>query len=119
MLIVFLLFVILLLCLLIVILFRKSLALERSLEELSFEKSSQAVRYGKTTEQFVPFIEELPFSPENFRFIGSPIDGVSFEPDRIVFCEFKAGRGSLNSLQQHIKRLVEGKKVEWLEFRLR
>ena len=89
------------------------------LNETAFQKSSQSVKYGKITEQFVPFIEGLPFSSENFRFLGSPVDGVAFEPDAIVFCEFKAAGGKLSQLQQRIKQLVEEKKVEWLEFRLK
>ena len=98
--------------------FRRAVYLEAQLEDLSFKKKSQSVKYGKITEQFVPFLDDLPFSSENFRFLGSPIDGVAFEADSIVFCEFKAAGSNLSPLQKRIKELVESKKIEWLEFRL-
>lgn len=111
--------VVILLLLLVLFLYWKASRLESELEELSFSKKSQSVKYGKITEQFVPFLNDLPFSSENFRFLGSPIDGVAFEDDSIIFCEFKASESKLSSLQQRIKKLVEDKKVRWLEFRLR
>jgi len=99
--------------------FRKASMLEAELAELLFRKNSQSVKYGKITEQFVPFLDQLPFSAENFRFLGSPIDGIAFEPDEIILCEFKASDSALNKKQGEIKRLVQEKAVRWLEFRLR
>ncbi len=119
MLVTILLVVIFLLAIILFLFYRKASGLEQQLEELSFQKASQSVKYGKITEQFVPFLDDLPFSSENFRFLGSPIDGVAFEPDSIVFCEFKAADSKLSPLQQRIKGLVEAKKIEWVEFRLR
>lgn len=111
--------IIVFLVVLLYVFFRKSRMLEMELQETLFKKNSQSVKYGKITEQFVPFIDELPFSSDNFRFIGSPIDGIAFEPDSVIFCEFKASDSKLSPLQQKIKELVEGKKVQWFEFRLR
>ncbi len=108
-----------LLAILAFIFFRKATALELRVEELEFSKKSQSVKYGKMTEQFVPFIEDIPFNAENFRFLGSPIDGVAFNEDSIIFCEFKAANSTLSPLQQKIKGLVNQKKIEWLEFRIR
>jgi len=70
------------------------------------------------TEQFIPFTKGFPFTSENFRFLGSPIDGVAFEDDRIVFAEFKAASSTLSQKQRRIKELVEQKKVEWFEQRI-
>jgi len=103
----------------VVFLIRKLLSLKRGFEQLLFEKNSQSVRYGKLTEQFVPFIESFPYEPASFRFIGNPIDGVVFGENEIVFCEFKAGNSSLNENQRRIRQLVESKKIKWLEFKLR
>lgn len=97
---------------------RKLLSLREYIERLKFEKGSQSVRYGKMTEQFIPFAEKFPFSPEKFRFLGNPIDGIAFCDDQIVFCEFKTGQSSLNERQRRIKRLVREKAVDWLEFRV-
>lgn len=93
-------------------------SLERAFEDLKFSKASQSVKYGKMTEQFLPFTKDFPFNAENFRFLGSPIDGVAFEENKIVFVEFKAGSSKLSSKQERIKELVKRKKVEWFEQRI-
>ena len=93
--------------------------LESQLNQLLFAKNSQSVKYGKLTEQFLPFSKEFPFNSENFRFIGSPIDGIVFENDRIIFCEFKSNESRLSQKQKSIKSLVEEKKIEWAEFFLK
>ena len=77
------------------------------------------MKYGKLTEQFVPFIEGLPFDSGQFRFIGNPIDGIAFCDDEIIFCEFKAGSSELSQKQKNIKRLVEGRKVRWIEHKIK
>jgi predicted Holliday junction resolvase-like endonuclease len=99
-------------------LIRKVFSLREQVEDLRFKKSSQAVKYGKLTEQFIPFVEGFPYNPSNFRFIGNPIDGIVFDDEEIVFCEFKAGESSLNQNQKRVKQLVKNKRVEWLEFRI-
>jgi len=83
------------------------------------QKQSLSTIYGKLTEQFAPFMRSYPFSPENFRFIGSPIDGVQFEDDRIIFVDIKTNRSKLSPIQQRIKKLVKNKKIEWFEFYVR
>ncbi|MEK6941681.1 MAG: Holliday junction resolvase-like protein [archaeon] len=109
----------LLLVLTVFFLFRQNRDLNERLKSLSFQKASQSVKYGKLTEQFIPFTEEFPFSPSSFRFIGTPIDGVAFADGKIFFCEFKAASSNLSFEQRRIKKLVEEKKVEWFDFRLR
>ncbi|HIH09311.1 MAG TPA: endonuclease [Candidatus Diapherotrites archaeon] len=94
-------------------------ALERSLSDLSFSKSSQSVKYGKLAEQFMPFTKEFPFSAGNFRFLGNPVDGVVFEDNKIVFAEFKAANSQLSEKQKRIKELVQQKKVEWFELHMK
>jgi len=97
----------------------KFFGLKKELAKLQFEKSSQSVRYGKMTEQFIPFAESFPYNPEKFRFLGNPIDGLVFGEKEIVFLEFKTGSSSLNQKQRAIKQLVLDKKVKWEEFRVR
>lgn len=91
--------------------------LEARVRELVSARQSQAATYGRITEQFAPFMARYPFEPRNFRFLGSPVDGVQFEADRVVFVEFKAAGGKTTPDQERIKRLVEERRVEWLEFR--
>lgn len=92
-------------------------ALER-IKEITSEKQSILVKHGKVFEQFIPFIESYPYNKERFRFIGSPIDGIQFEDDKIIFVEFKTRNAKLTEEQRKIKKLVENKKVEFLEFRI-
>ena len=108
-----------LLLLLVLFLLSRLASLESRLQELAFSKQSQSVKYGKLTEQFIPFTKESPFSPENFRFLGNPIDGIVFEEDKIVFAEFKAASSQLSEKQKRIKELVEKKRVEWFEQKIK
>jgi predicted Holliday junction resolvase-like endonuclease len=93
--------------------------LRNRIDEILHQKQSLSTTYGKITEQFAPFMKSYPFSPENFRFIGSPIDGIQFEDDRILFVEFKTNRSKLSKEQKRIKDLVKSKRVEWFEFHIR
>ena len=89
--------------------------LAKKLSAVSFQKSSLSSRYGKLSEQFMPFLKDYPYNPQQFRFLGSPIDGVQFEDDKIVFVEFKAADSHLSERQKKIKVLVDSKKVEFRE----
>lgn len=89
-----------------------------SLNDVSFRKSSLSSRYGKMTEQFMPFLKNYPYLPENFRFLGSPIDGIQFEDDKIIFVEFKTADANLSERQKKIAELVWQKRVEFKEIRL-
>ena len=100
-------------------LFSKLSGISQQLDELAFSKASQSVKYGKLTEQFIPFTKDFPFDSNNFRFIGMPIDGIAFNENEIVFCEFKTGSSELSQKQKNIKRLVEEKKVKWFEYKVR
>ena len=84
--------------------------------ELTRQKSLSAT-YGRITEQWFPLMDAYPYDARNFRFLGTPIDGVQFEEDRIVFVEFKANRSRLSPEQRRIKELVEEGYVYWEEFR--
>lgn len=116
---IFLLIIIAILLIFTIFLFKKASSLEEDLSHLNFKKNSQSIKYGKISEQFLPFSESFPYEKENFRFIGSPIDGLSFNDDEIVFCEFKTADSKLSKKQKHIKELVKNKKILWKEFNLR
>ncbi len=93
---------------------------KEQLTALDSQKRSLSIVYGKTTEQFAPFMERYPFDSQDFRFIGTPVDGIQFEDDRVVFVEIKAGRSAgLSPKQARIKRLIQDRKVEWFEFSIR
>ena len=92
--------------------------LRRKVRELDAGKRSQSTRYGQTMEQFAPFLEDWPWDPKGFRFIGSPVDGIQFTPDGVVFVEVKSAGSRLSPLQQEIKRLVQDGRVTWHEVRI-
>jgi predicted Holliday junction resolvase-like endonuclease len=99
-------------------LWAKSVArLRRKLRDLDGLKRSQSTRYGQTMEQFAPFLADWPWDPKGFRFIGSPVDGIQFTPEGVVFVEVKSADSRLSPLQAEIKRLVRQGRVEWSEVR--
>lgn len=86
--------------------------------DVSFAKQSLASKYGKMTEQFMPFLKDYPYDPGNFRFLGTPIDGVQFCEDKIVFIEFKASNSQLTPRQRQIAELILNKRVGFEEHRI-
>ena len=90
-----------------------AMQLYRRLKEERFRKRSLSSKYGKLTEQFLPLVDRFPWDPSNFRFLGTPIDGVQFEDDRVILVEFKAGNSQLSKLQRHIRDLVNDGKVDF------
>ena len=104
----------------IAVIYRKvAVPLKEERKALEEKKRSMASLYGKITEQFAPFMKAYPYDARRFRFIGSPIDGIQFEDDKIIFVEFKAANSKLSQEQRKIKKLVEDKKVEWLSFEVK
>ena len=94
---------------------------KKTLGGLSREGSlrrSESTRYGQITEQFMPFISEYPYDSKQFRFLGSPIDGVQFEEDKIVMIEFKSAGSQLSTSQRRIRNLVREGKVDFQEIRV-
>jgi predicted Holliday junction resolvase-like endonuclease len=94
------------------------LQLELQHQDLAFKKQSQSTKYGKMTEQFLPFLEKYPYDEQAFRFIGSPIDGIQFTDDAIILIEFKSAASRLTPAQRKIKKIIEDKKVYFEEYRL-
>ena len=90
-------------------------------QQASAQRSSNqslSTKYGQMTEQFMPFIDSYPWNPENFHFLGSPIDGIQFEQDEVIFVEFKTGSSKLTGRQRQIRNLIERGQVTFQEFRI-
>ena len=85
---------------------------------LTSQRQSQAARYGQTMEQFAPFLEDWPWDPKGFRFLGDPIDGIQFNDDGIVIVEVKSARSRLSPRQAIVRRQVEEGRVQWREVRI-
>lgn len=101
--------------LLLLLLWRRT---SRRLRALHSSSRSQSTRYRRISEQFMPFLRDYPWDPGRFRFIGSPVDGVQFEDEQVVFVEFKVGTSSLTRGQRHIRNLIRAGRVDFKEFRL-
>jgi predicted Holliday junction resolvase-like endonuclease len=101
----------------IAVLAKRVRALSEQLSDADFQQRSLSTSYGRITEQWFPLMEQYPYDPQGFRFLGSPIDGVQFEEDRIVFVEFKANRSQLAKNQRRFRELVESGEVYFEEFR--
>ena len=66
----------------------------------------------------MPWASKYPYDPSKFRFIGSPIDGIQFEEDKVVLLEFKTSSSRMTGSQRKIKTLVAEVKVTFEEIRL-
>lgn len=110
--------IILVLALTVVILSVILLKTRKNIRELKFSKRSISSKYGKMSEQFMPFLSDYPYDPQNFRFLGSPIDGVQFEDDKIVFIEFKTSESQLSVKQKNIRDIIDEGRVIFEEHRL-
>ena len=97
---------------------RLGIVVEMLQEERTRQKSLSA-SYGRITEQWFPLMDGYPYDSANFRFLGTPVDGVQFEEDKIVFIEFKSNRSELSSAQKRLKKLVKEGKVTWEEYAFR
>jgi predicted Holliday junction resolvase-like endonuclease len=89
-----------------------------SISELDKQKRSQSIRYGKLAEQFMPFLESYPYDPHDFRFLGTPIDGVQFTEDSIILVEFKTADSQLSKRQRTIKGIIEEGAVRFEIYRM-
>ena len=67
---------------------------------------SERVKKGQMVEQFLPLVESYPWDPQNFRFLGSPVDAVAFEQDKVTIVEFNTGLLRLGPNQKHIRKLM-------------
>lgn len=90
---------------------------EKYSRELSIRKSSE-IRLGKIGENLAPFVQDWPWEPGNFRFLGNPVDGVQFNSDGIIFVEIKTGKARLSPPQRAFKKLVQEGKVSFATFKI-
>jgi predicted Holliday junction resolvase-like endonuclease len=95
-----------------------NIRLEGNYNKVLSQKKSSEIRLGKIGENMAPFFDGWPFDPNNFRFLGNPIDGVSFGADSIHFIEIKTGKARLTNSQKIVKQLVKEGKVYFATFRI-
>ena len=100
-------------------------ALKNSLKEMQgnydkmlSQKKSSEVRVGKIGENLAPFLRDWPYDPNNFRFLGNPVDGIQINQDSIILIEIKTGNSRLSKTQKRAKQLVREGKVYFETFRV-
>lgn len=91
--------------------------LNEELKKYKFGIKSAYTKFGKTFENFVPFIHNFPSTKEDTHFLGMPIDFISFDEDSIKFIEVKTGNSQLSPKQKRIKQMIENKQIEFHELR--
>jgi len=87
-------------------------------------RRSLAVVTGKVSEQLVPHFPHFPFTPQDARFLGSPVDFVVFDGlsegaiGRVVFVEVKTGDARVTPRERGVRDAIERGAVEWMELRV-
>jgi predicted Holliday junction resolvase-like endonuclease len=96
------------------------IALQSAYDKLQHQKKSSEVRTGTFVEILAPIAEQFPVDPKTMRFLGAPIDYISFdyETDMITFVEVKSGQSQLNENQRRVKKMVENGRVKFAVVRL-
>ncbi len=84
--------------------------------------TTRAVNIGKNLEKILPIMKEFKWTLSDSRFLGDPIDLVTFNGlsigkiDSISFIEVKSGKARLNQHQKSVKDAIEDKKVSYKVF---
>ena len=95
---------------------RRLAAVLALLERERTNKRSISASYGRITEQWFPLMDRYPHDAAGFRFLGTPVDGIQFEEDRVIFVEFKSRTSELSTAQRRLKEIIMNGKVSWEEF---
>lgn len=94
--------------------------LREKYNKIQHQKKSSEVKTGFMAESLLPLHEAFPCDPKSLRFLGAPIDYISFnyENDEIIFIECKTGDSQLNENQKKVRDMVEQGKVKFVTVRL-
>ena len=93
--------------------------LHNKVDLLTCETPLPSTTSSEMTEQDSSWMKEYPYDTKNFCFLGTPVNGIQFEKDKILFVEVTTKASHLNPRQQKIKNLVEKGQVEWFEFKMK
>ena len=92
----------------------------RELRDAASLLQGARVDRGLIAEQFAPItrrFDDLGWDPQEFKFLGRPVDGVQFQDDEVIIVEFKTGDSQMTTRQRQIKRMVAEGKVRFEEIR--
>lgn len=86
-------------------------------------KRSRAVLGGQFSEQLSPFLPDFPGDPTEVRFVGKPVDFISFSGasrgvvDEVVFIEVKTGDSRQSAVERSLRKAIESGRVRFVEYR--
>lgn len=87
-------------------------------------KRSRAVLGGQLSEQLAPYLPGFPGDPTEVRFVGKPVDFVSFSGsslgtvEEVVFIEVKSGESRLSPVERSLRDAIESGRVRYVEYRV-
>ncbi len=87
-------------------------------------KRSRSVLGGQFSEQLAPFLPGFPGDPTEVRFIGKPVDFISFSGsfggnvEEVLFIEVKTGESALSPVERSLKKAIEKGRVRYVEYRV-
>lgn len=87
-------------------------------------RRSRAVLGGQLSEQLAPYLPGFPGDPTEVRFVGKPVDFVSFagasegSVREVVFIEVKSGDAALTAVERSLRKAIEEGRVRYVEYRV-
>ena len=105
-------------------LLKRAAKLEKA-KKLATEKATittKSVNIGRIVEKILPLLEDFKLSLPDCRFLGDPIDLLTFNGlsenkiESISFIEVKSGKARLNAHQKMVKEAVEDHRVKYKVF---
>lgn len=106
--------------------------LESEVKKQKGRAASAHTTRGQLLEKWTPFVSaegiEDHWKPEDWTFLGQPIDYVVFdwrkdkelnlEEGKVILLDVKSGKATLSTKQRRIRDLIQKGRVEWRELRL-
>ena len=102
----------------------KLFSFDEEIAKITSQKKSSEVRIGRIAETLAPMLDSFPVDihkeGSSTVFLGQPVDFIHFDPDEgITFIEVKSGESELSASQKRLRRLIQGGKVRWIDFRVK
>lgn len=106
--------------------------LESEVKKQKGRAASAHTTRGQLLEKWTPFVSaegiEDHWKPEDWTFLGQPIDYVVFDwrkdkelnlkEGKVILLDVKSGKATLSTKQRRIRDLIQKGRVEWRELRL-
>jgi predicted Holliday junction resolvase-like endonuclease len=88
---------------------------EADLEDAIMARRRVALAQDSTARRLAPLLARYPYDARAFRFVGSPVDGVQFDADRVVFVRFTGAGLAATPDAERVRDLVRAGRVEWAD----